>query len=161
MKYKCDKCGKPAPVHLTEIKNGQKTEKHLCEDCAATEGITIKANVPVSQLLEDFILQSGPAGLADKKCDVCGITFAEFRDKGLLGCPADYDAFDEALRPLLERTHEGVSQHIGKVPLRAGVDQKKMNEVLRLRAQLKTAVAAEDYELAAGLRDQIKDLEQS
>jgi len=161
MKFKCDNCGKPATVYLTEITNGQKTEKHLCEDCAAAEGITLKANVPISQLLEDFILQSAPASLSDRTCEVCGMSFSSFRKQGLLGCPNDYDAFNEALEPLLSRAHEGATQHVGKVPQRAGTDQKKMNAILRLRAQLKAAVSEEDYERAARLRDQIKELEDS
>ena len=44
---------------------------------------------------------------------------------------------------------------------RAGADQKKTNAILRLRAQLRSAVAAEDYEQAAKLRDQIKEWEGS
>jgi len=65
MKFKCDKCSKPATIHLTEIIDGEKIEKHLCQDCAATEGITVKAEVPISQLLEDFILQTGIEATAD------------------------------------------------------------------------------------------------
>lgn len=159
MKFKCDKCGKTATVHLTEITDGQKIEKHLCEQCAASEGVTLK--LPISQLLEDFILQSAPSEIADKTCQVCGMSFSKFRTKGLLGCPNDYDAFEEALEPLLSRAHEGATQHIGKVPRRAGAGQKKMNTILKLRARLHAAVSAEDYELAAKLRDQIKDMETS
>jgi len=163
MKFKCDKCDKPATIHLTEIVSGEKIEKHLCEDCAVAEGITVKANVPISQLLESFILQSSSDDeeQAAEKCDVCGMTFAEFRSRGLLGCPHDYDAFEASLAPLLERAHDGATQHIGKVPHRASSDQKKQNAMLRLRAELKGAVAAEDYERAAVLRDQIKQLEKS
>ena len=50
---------------------------------------------------------------------------------------------------------------IGKVPHRAGSVQKKQNAMLRLRAELKGAIAAEDYERAAVLRDQIKELEKA
>jgi protein arginine kinase activator len=160
MKFKCDKCGKPATVHLTEIMHGEKVEKHLCEECAVSEGIAVKPNVPISQLLEDFILQTGGEDSApDLECEVCGMKFSEFRGEGLLGCPRDYDAFEENLVPLLERAHEGASRHIGKVPTRAGSDQKKQNAILRLRAELKNAVATEDYEHAAQLRDRIKRLE--
>ena len=160
MKAKCDKCGKPATIHLTEIVGGDKLEKHLCEDCAAADGITVKANIPISQLLEDFVLQTSRAEeTAGLKCDVCGMTFEDFRNQGLLGCPNDYDAFDKALSPLLERAQEGACQHLGKVPQRAGGDQTRHNTILRLRAELKLAIASEDYELAAGLRDQIKELE--
>ncbi len=162
MKYKCDKCNKPATIHLTEIVDGQKFEKHLCEDCASTEGITIKANVPISQLLEDFVLQSAAGkDITDLTCEVCGMTFSEFREKGLLGCPYDYDAFEPALAGLLERAQEGATQHVGKVPHRVGSDQKKQNSLLRLRAQLKAAINSEDYERAAILRDQIKEFENS
>ncbi|MHC4981642.1 MAG: UvrB/UvrC motif-containing protein [Planctomycetota bacterium] len=162
MKSKCDRCDKPATVHLTEIINGEKTEKHLCEDCASSEGITIKANVPISQLLEEFVLQtSDEEGISDLKCDVCGMTFAEFRKHGLLGCPNDYNAFERALEPLLNRAQEGAARHVGKVPTRAGTDQKKQNAMLKLRAELKQAIATEDYEKAAALRDKIKEMEGS
>lgn len=159
MKFTCDKCGKPATVHLTEITDGQKIEKHLCENCAVSEGITIKVNVPISQLLEDFILQGTAAEETAKVCEVCGIGLSEIRKQGLLGCPNDYDAFAEALEPILRRAHEGGVQHVGKVPRRAGTDQKKATALLRLRAALKAAIVAENYEQAAQLRDRIKEME--
>jgi protein arginine kinase activator len=160
MKFKCDKCEKPATVHLTEIIDGQKIEKHLCEDCAASEGITVKTDVPISQLLEEFILQSSGGSKKDElKCDVCGITFSEFGNDALFGCPADYDAFEEPLTPLLERAHEGETQHVGKVPRGASTDQQRQHEVLRLRSELKAAIEEENYEQAAELRDRIKELE--
>jgi protein arginine kinase activator len=159
----CDKCDKPATVHLTEIIGGQKIEKHLCESCAISEGITIKSDMPISQLLEDFILQTsgGAAESRELKCDVCGMDFAEFRSKQLLGCPHDYEAFEPALLPLLERAQDGASQHVGKAPRQSGERQQRQMAVLRLRAQLKDAVACEDYERAAELRDQIKQMEPS
>ena len=165
MKLKCDHCQRPATIHLTEIVDGEKTEKHLCEDCASNEGITVKANVPISQLLESFILQSddsdSPAEPDELRCDVCGLTYGEFRSRGLLGCPNDYDAFEPLLVPLLERAHEGGSDHLGKVPHSAPQTQKRHNAMLRLRSELKSAIAAEDYERAAVLRDQIKELDRT
>jgi protein arginine kinase activator len=157
---KCDKCDKPATVYLTEILEGQKIQKHLCEECAASEGITVKTNVPISQLLEEFVLQSsgGPA-LAELKCDVCGMTFKEFRQQGLLGCPHDYEVFSRPLENLLQRAHEGAVQHVGKTPGKAGSDVERQTSILRLRGELREAVTAEDYERAASLRDQIKQLE--
>lgn len=162
MKIKCDKCDRPATVHMTEITGNEKVEKHLCEECAASEGITIKANVPITQLLEDFVLATtAGAEVADLQCDVCGLTFTEFRHAGLLGCPHDYDAFEKALVPMLQRAHEGAMQHIGKAPQRAGSDQARLNTILRLRAELKNAITAEDYERAADLRDRIKEAQDS
>lgn len=165
MKKKCDKCDKPATIHLTEIVNGQKIEKHLCEHCAEAEGITIKANIPISQLLEDFVLQTvgesegEEASSATLTCEVCGMTFSEFREKGLLGCPNDYEAFREQLLPMLARAQDGNTQHVGKTPRRAGTAQQKQMAILRLRSQLKQAIAAEQYERAAQLRDEIKQMD--
>ena len=163
MKQKCDKCDKPATIYLTEIDNGVKTEKHLCEDCAAAEGITIKANPPISELLEDLVMHTvqSPEGVPGLKCDSCGLEYAEFRRTGLLGCPNDYDAFSPVLEPLIAGAQAGQTMHVGKVPARAGQAQQKQTAVLRLRGQLRTAVAAEDYELAAALRDQLRELERS
>lgn len=162
MDNKCDKCNNPATIYLTEIINGEKIEKHLCENCASDEGFAIKAGMPISQLLEDFILQTGGGGdETELTCEVCGMTFSQFRQNGQLGCPNDYDAFEKPLLTLLDRAQGGATQHIGKVPHRTGGDQKKQNSILRIRAKLKGAIAAEDYERAAILRDQIRELENS
>jgi len=147
---------------VTEIQGGHKVEKHLCEHCAASEGITIKANVPISQLLEDFILQTASGdSSSDLSCEVCGLTYTEFREKGVLGCPNDYDAFGEQLEGLMAQAQQGATEHVGKIPRHSGGDQKRINAVLRLRAQLRGAIAAEDYERAAALRDEIKEIEEA
>jgi len=121
----------------------------------------MKQDLPISQLLEDFILQSASEKEStDLTCEVCGLTFAEFREHGVLGCRHDYDVFEEPLGALLERAHQG-GEHVGKVPRHVGRDQKRQNTILRLRAELRGAIAAEDYERAASLRDRIKELEQA
>lgn len=160
MQHKCDKCGKLAAVHLTEIVDNQKIEKHLCDECAVAEGIATKLNVPISQLLEEFILQgSSSADTPDPKCDACGLTFSEFRKQQTLGCPNDYDAFGDLLGAIVQRAQEGASHHVGQAPHQAGQAQQRQNAILRLRASLRSAIAAEDYEQAARIRDQIKECE--
>ena len=158
---KCDKCKKPATVHLTEIIKSEKIEKHLCEHCAAEEGVKVSQHVPINELLTNFVMAHAGAGeLASLKCSECGMSFTEFRQNGLLGCPQDYELFEEQLVPLLERAHGGASHHLGKVPARAGASQQTQVELLRLRRQLKQSVEKEEYEKAAALRDRIKKLEQ-
>jgi protein arginine kinase activator len=160
MERKCDKCDRPASVHLTEIQAGQKIEVHLCMQCAADAGIHIKslpANVPLNTLLNEM----APARREALQCDVCGMTYSEYRREGRLGCPNDYEAFAVPLAKTLPRMHEGASEHHGKVPHRAGGEQERQTALLRLRAQLKRAIAVEDYERAAVLRNQIQELDQS
>jgi protein arginine kinase activator len=166
MPIKCDNCGaKVATVHLTEIKNGKKFEKHLCEQCAAQDGgLPAKGHTPINELLTNFVMQH--SGLQQKEhaaaCEGCGTTWAEFRQTGLFGCEHDYDRFDRDLSPLLQRAHEGFTHHVGKVPARkggSGVPMRRALDLGKLRKDLARAVEAEDYERAAKLRDQIKKAE--
>ena len=161
---KCDNCNKSATVHLTEIKNGKKIEKHLCEQCAAqNEGLPVKSHTPINELLTNFVLaHSGLAKEAGSVCEHCGISWGEFKQGGLLGCEHDYQTFEKDLTPLLHRAHEGATHHIGKVPARrggSGVPAKRGVDISRLRKELARAVESEDYEKAAKLRDQIKAAE--
>jgi protein arginine kinase activator len=161
---KCDNCNKTATVHLTEIKNGKKIEKHLCEQCAAqNEGLPVKSHTPINELLTNFVLaHSGLTREAGTACEHCGITWAKFRQTGLLGCEHDYQNFEKDLTPLLQRAHEGATHHIGKVPARrggTGVPMKRTADLAKLRKELARAVESEDYERAAKVRDQIKAAE--
>ncbi|MCD4699988.1 MAG: UvrB/UvrC motif-containing protein [Phycisphaerae bacterium] len=159
MKFECEKCQREATVHLTEIINGQKIERHLCQECAGTEGITIKAQMPISKIIEELMLQSSAEKeFSDLRCDVCGISFLEFRRDGLLGCPHDYEVFEHVLVGLLERSHQGRSCHVGKIPANAAESERVQNELLRLRGSLAEAVGREDYEEAAALRDRVRQL---
>ncbi len=55
---KCEKCGKPATILLTDVIDGKQIEKSLCESCAASEGMTVKSKMSLSQLLEEFVLHT-------------------------------------------------------------------------------------------------------
>jgi protein arginine kinase activator len=180
---KCERCNKPATVHLTEIHSGKQIVKHLCEQCAAqNDGLVAKAHAPINELLTNFVLaHSGLQKEGAIACDRCGLTWSEFRQGGMLGCEHDYIAFDKELTPLLQKAHDNATHHIGKVPHRhggaapgalgaagdgglaerAGALVKRQVDLVRLRKELARAVETEDYERAAKLRDQIKDAEEA
>lgn len=159
-------CNRPATHHSVEIIKGEKIEKHLCDLHAAEEGMSIKsAHVPISEMLTNFVKLQSTGGApklpgGELVCESCGLSFADFRESSLLGCPSCYSEFEQPLGSLLERAHEGGTHHIGKVPRRAGVGEQRQMALQRLRRQLDDAVSAEDYELAARLRDDIKRVEQ-
>ena len=94
----------------------------------------------------------------DKKCPKCGITLGEFRKRGRLGCPHDYEAFADELGPLLEKIH-GSQQHRGRAPARSKKRLTHRQKVEALRRELDEAVRSEKYETAASLRDRLKRLE--
>jgi protein arginine kinase activator len=96
--------------------------------------------------------------LDQRTCPHCGITFREFRQKGRLGCPQDYDFFATELEPLLYSIH-GRKDHSGKRPRAGARSGQQHSELLRLKREMQVAVEREDYESAARLRDQIRNLE--
>ncbi len=165
---KCERCSKTVTHHITDIdKNGHWQEHHLCHDHAQAfleESAEEKPKKDVAELAKAFISQSSKtAGTSEsatekKVCPVCSMTFQEFRSSGRLGCPNDYVVFREELMPLLENIHED-TRHCGKTPHRAPRDTQTQTSLIQLRNDLKRAVATEDYELAAKVRDKIKELE--
>jgi protein arginine kinase activator len=113
---------------------------------------------PVLELLKSGITKTAPSKEPEKKCPKCGITLAEFRKRGRLGCPHDYEAFAEELGSLLEKIH-GSREHHGRGPTRAKKRMTHRQKVEALRKELDEAIRAEQYETAASLRDRLKQLD--
>ena len=157
----CQRCKKhTATLHLTDLVNGEKQEKHLCVHCAADEGIAVKQHVSINEVLNSFLMsQASVQELAKLKCPECGTTFVEFRSQGLLGCPNDYDAFGEALAHVIERAQDGHTRHTGNAPGRNVEIDPAQQERLQLHRELRDAVDTEDYERAARLRDRLAELD--
>jgi protein arginine kinase activator len=162
----CEICQKnDATIHLTEITEGTRIETHLCEHCAQEQGIVIKSQIPLNELLGSLLAsQSSDDELfgspeKDLSCPRCGFTLEQYRREGVLGCPYDYEVFEKALAPLIKKAHDSKTTHCGKVPSKIPKDEKKQIELLNLRQQLDAAVQSEDYETAAKLRDKINQLE--
>ena len=159
----CENCGSgEAKVQFTQIVNNKVTKRHLCEQCAAAEGVdntSVSSNFP----LTDFLAQMGevpePSAAAEATCAFCGLTFAKFRETGRLGCPHCYATFETHLRGLLRRIHGG-TQHTGKVYLPTDPTASERAKRLEgLRRRLQRAVESEDFERAAEIRDLIRSLE--
>lgn len=161
MSLVCQRCNQnKATVHITDTMP-DKRERHLCEDCAEKEGVIIKQKFSsTSDILKQFIKQkAGMPGIDDLSCPQCGLTFREFQIKGTLGCPNDYQAFASLLNPLIQRAHEGATHHVGKSPDLGDDDTRRRAGLIRLRRELQEALTHENYELAAQVRDKIRDME--
>jgi protein arginine kinase activator len=165
---KCDNCGeREAAIHLTQIVNNSVTTMHLCEQCAAEKGVETASGVAKFPL-GDFLASLGTGGAAGtgegagEACPTCGATLRDFRVTGRLGCAACYTTFEAHLRDLLRRLH-GSSQHVGEryaAPVGAPEEPAPPSvETGQLRERLRQAIAEENFELAAELRDRLKVLE--
>jgi protein arginine kinase activator len=163
----CDNCHeRPAAIHLTQIVDNSVTKVHLCEECAAEKGVQTGASIS-KYPLSTFLASVGkgaaaalPPGAEDRECSFCHATLHDFRESGRLGCPHCYESFGAHLRDLLRRIH-GSSQHVGEVYLspRAPGTPDRGRMLVELRHRLHQAVEAENFELAAELRDRIRVLE--
>jgi protein arginine kinase activator len=163
----CQECQKrPATVHLTEIINDEQSVHHLCEQCAREKGeFYFDAKPPFSihnlltGLMNMDVHPGQVVGYASKvQCEECGLTYAQFGQIGRFGCSHCYPTFGERLLPLMRRIH-GSTQHMGKVPDRAGCTVKLRRSIEEMRTELQRLVQQEQFEQAAKLRDQIRQLE--
>jgi len=153
---------KPATVHLTQIVGDKMQKLDLCEDCAKTKGI----NDPTSFGLADLDLMLGlgasqqleqAAGGVELKCPRCGFTQADFKKSGRLGCPECYKTFADGLAGLLKTMHKG-PRHTGKAPEALRATRENADKLKTLQTKLARAIKDENYEQAALLRDEIKQL---
>ena len=169
---KCQKCEKPATFHITELTDNKPQELHLCEEHAKAylmqsgdEPVTASsmAAALAQQMTQQMDMGQTAAELEQldqQSCPVCGITFYEFRSRGRLGCPHDYVCFKTQLEPLILNIH-GELEHTGKTPKRCPTKSRERTELIRLRREMKEAVAEERYEQASKIRDKIQQIEQA
>lgn len=161
----CDICAKfPATVHLTEIIDDQMNELHLCEECARAKSAQMEQQFGLSDLMAGMAEFEKPGKEKELepvslKCPNCGLSYADFKKIGRLGCGECYTAFKKYLAPLLRGIH-GSHLHFGKTPVRAkALVARKKVDLEELRAKLQKAIEMEAFEEAARIRDQIKELE--
>jgi len=155
---KCDHCDSPAVVHEVLIRNGKTAEVHLCAEHALAAGLAVPATQPVAEVLL-HIAKSKEGDVARARarasCTGCGVSFAEFRKTGTLGCPACYDSFQPMLGQVIERAQAGGTAHVGRAPKAAAELELRKARREKLVRELESAVTAEQYERAARLRDEL------
>lgn len=171
----CQVCKqREATVHLTQIVDDDMRSLDLCEGCAKQKGVSD----PVGFSLAEFFQEPAAAGEAaapvparpagELQCPRCGLAQAEFKKTGRLGCSDCYQVFAEALEGVLKGMHKG-TRHVGKVPrvqptageptvavVEPRPSPPSRGRIEQLSAELEAAVAREDFEAAARLRDEIR-----
>lgn len=179
----CQNCGqRAATTHIKTVVNGQLSETHLCSQCAKKQGYGHMLSEwngfggLLSGLLSPGLLSGGPGHAQqreEKRCPGCGMSFREISRGGKLGCSECYSTFRSQLIPVIERLH-GQTGHKGKAPggsaLRVQEENRQLvsveenratSEIEEKKRQLQKAIEAQNFEEAAVLRDQIKELEKN
>ena len=94
----------------------------------------------------------------EKKCPVCGHTYSDFRRTGKIGCSECYRVFRTPIAETLRQVQPS-TVHTGKIPSKSGEELKLKRKYETLKQELSTAVKNEDYETAAKLHKQIREIE--
>lgn len=163
---KCECCHEAeATIHLTQVIDGEVKKLNLCQVCAQKNGIDLNSPISITDVLLGLgnqIPGEEAAGTDltefDLSCSRCQMTRAEFKKRARLGCPECYNAFMGELSAITQAMHHS-RQHVGKIPARQGNDARITAQIAALQKDIETAIAKEEYEMAATLRDQIRRLE--
>ncbi len=160
----CQQCKeRDAVLNLTHLVGDAVQQVHLCEKCAAERGLPTTIAMPKATPIGDFLssVQNQVAAMPGDaaRCSYCGTSLRDFRASGRLGCAQCYGAFEQSLRDLLRRV-QGNVKHVGRrYEAPTGEPLSPDAALLQLRQQLHDAIAREEFETAASLRDQIRTLE--
>ena len=165
---KCDFCNKKATVFLTQLVEGQMKKVCLCDNCAKERGVTDPTGFSLADLLSGG-LPGGPGTVAPspsavvpgngKQCPTCGFTLDDLKRVRRFGCSDCYATFGDEVAQMIRGMHKGTT-HIGKVPEGLMAVQFRHQRIEELRSRLEQAITSESYEEAAGIRDEIRNLDE-
>ena len=165
---KCDFCSKKATVFLTQLVEGQMKKVCLCDNCAKERGVTDPTGFSLADLLLGGLpggpgtVSAGPSAAVSgsgKKCATCGFTLDDLKRVRRFGCSDCYGTFGDEVSQMIRGMHKGTS-HIGKVPEGLMAMQFRHQRIEELRSRLEQAITSESYEEAAGIRDEIRNLDE-
>ncbi len=162
----CDICKKnEAVLHIQEVSSEGKKVINLCNECAEkhsqNDPLLKLSGLNFFDVIED-IKKIGENAVKQKKqstlkCPKCGWSFKEMdENNGLLGCDKCYETFGCVVESALKYVHRS-RIHTGKRPHNSKNDppELRLEKLRKLENELQNAVAAEEYERAAVLRDEI------
>lgn len=163
---KCQKCKQNnATTQVKKIVNGEYEEYMLCADCAHKMGFDNIFDSPMPDMFGGLVKSLFGAALPSRsqatRCPVCASTYGDITNTGKVGCAHCYEVFLDELMPSIKRIH-GNTLHAGKRPQNMSESVGKpqdVSEIDSLRQQLSDAIEEQNFELAAELRDRIKELE--
>ncbi len=132
----CEICGEnEATFHYSEVVNGNKTEHHLCSECAAKTDISYYTNLldgdgRLGQLLSGLLGMPIGGEQDDPKthvvCPGCHLSYGEFIKNSAFGCSECYNVFGPLLDDSIKKIQGSVS-HQGKKPYRLMKAMRSMN----------------------------------
>ena len=162
---RCQNCGKPEVSYMyTQNINGVKKEVRLCQECAEKLGLiggNVVTDIDIDSFIEELFSNGTLRDLSnaidqafDMRIDKSIPSYEEFTNNRL---------FDkEGIYPGLKRRNDINEKNEEKEVSQERQDKKEDNKNLskreKLELEMKKAVEIEDYETAAKIRDELKEL---
>ncbi len=153
----CTDCKKPIAIHYTEVLGDSMTEIVMCADCPQLK----------KKLQGEGCKNKKGESQAEISCGHCGTTLESIRMGGHLGCNECYDLFQDAIIQELIQSEKLPAHitlnkklkvlHIGRAPGEK-MEMTPSMRLLGLTEALNDTLKREDYEQAAILRDQIREI---
>jgi len=153
----CVGCAFPPNLFLTQIVNGKTIMASLCAECRHLLEVTQSAGFNLVWMVLNQSPEEQIQEIPNECCGACGFTTANFKKSGMLGCAHCYSVFFYSLETILPEMHRGVRHH-GKAPARLRMQGDIEQRRSEITAQLEGAIAIEDFEAAARLRDELQTL---
>ena len=168
----CEKCKKnEAKINLVKIVNGEKQQIWLCEECAKNissipflSSIPDGVGFPFQEILNGLLTGVENTNIKDEKekikpvCPTCGLTYDEFKKTKKAGCPDCYSVFKDQIKAIIKNVH-GEKIHQGRIPSKAHKEFFQRDKLKNLKQQLQILIEEEEYEKAAIIRDEIREIE--
>lgn len=151
----CDLCGsRKAVIFVQQVTASGKKEIHICEQCAAEQGVDSSSeNIGIN--LQNLVNGFAPER---KVCSVCGRSIDDIRKTGNVGCPECYAAFQSEIRSLLQKSGAEFP-YTGSMPKKLAYFRSILTDRIAIQTKLQASIENEDYEKAAKYRDFLRALE--
>ncbi len=180
---KCELCGvQEASIVIQEKRPEGTKEYHICLNCARTRGLA-SINPQAARVLASIITGNPVPGnggassiphdactsnstpkaeriprvpLTESICPSCGTKFIDAKKTASIGCAQCWDTWG-----VLLYSKKRSKQYRGKTPSHICAKQGLRETLESLEETLKRALAKENYEQAASIRDQIRQINTS
>lgn len=155
---KCEKCGNEAVLHYESNINGQKSEYHLCAECAKKEGFGEMLEMRPRAMFGSFFRDPFESLTESFFRDPFFSLSDNFFGRNLLTAVSPSNEVKVQVGEA-EKPAESETEHTDNIPEDAGKEFKAKRELHALKHQLRAAIIDEEFEKAAELRDKIRALE--
>jgi len=173
----CDFCKKnKATIHLIRVQNDNVEKVNICAECAGdfsffSEDDFYKDLIKILHKIfradegqpnssRELITLKNLEIKQNRTCSFCGMDVKSIKKLGKMGCPYCYTEFKNILLPIIKAIHKDI-EHRGKIPENTSGQNKLEKSIRDLRNRLKREIFVENFEEAARIRDEIKQLEKN